>query len=40
MQTGIRALREQKVGMDRIAKELRCGKGLVQRVCQEMANVG
>ena len=36
----IRALREQKVGMDRIAKELRCGKGLVQRICQEMANVG
>lgn len=36
----IRALREQKVGMDRIAKELRCGKGLVQRVCQEAANVG
>ena len=32
----IRALREQKVGMDRIAKELRCGKGLVQRVCTEM----
>jgi len=40
----IRALREQRVGMDRIAKELRCGKGLVQRVCttmaQEAANVG
>lgn len=36
----IRALREQRVGMDRIAKELRCGKGLVQRVCQEMANAG
>ena len=40
----IRALREQKVGMDRIAKELRCGKGLVQRVCttmsQEAASVG
>ena len=35
----IRALRVQKVGMDRIAKELRCSKGLVQRVCQEMANV-
>ena len=33
----IRALREQKVGMDRIAKELRCGKGLVQRVCTSMA---
>lgn len=33
----IRALRVQKVGMDRIAKELRCGKGLVQRVCTMMA---
>jgi DNA invertase Pin-like site-specific DNA recombinase len=33
----IRALREQRVGMDRIARELHCGKGLVQRVCQEMA---
>lgn len=32
----IRALRSQKIGMDRIAKELRCGKGLVQRVCTEM----
>ena len=34
--SAIRALREQRVGMDRIAKELRCGKGLVQRVCTEM----
>lgn len=32
----IRALREQRVGMDRIAKELRCGKGLVHRVCTAM----
>lgn len=32
----IRALRSQKIGIDRIAKELRCGKGLVQRVCTEM----
>ena len=40
--SAIRALREQRVGMDRIAKELRCGKGLVHRVCtameQEAAN--
>lgn len=32
----IRALRFQNIGMDRIAKELRCGKGLVQRICTEM----
>jgi DNA invertase Pin-like site-specific DNA recombinase len=30
----IRALREQGLGMDRIARELKCGKGLSQRVCQ------
>lgn len=30
----IRALREQGMGMDRIARELKCGKGLSQRVCQ------
>jgi DNA invertase Pin-like site-specific DNA recombinase len=35
--SAIRALREQRVGMDRIAKELRCGKGLVHRVCTAMA---
>lgn len=31
----IRALRSQGLGMDRIARELRCGKGLSQRVCTE-----
>jgi DNA invertase Pin-like site-specific DNA recombinase len=31
----IRALREQGVGMDRIARELRGGKGLSQRICTE-----
>lgn len=31
----IRALRAQGLGMDRIARELRCGKGLSQRVCQQ-----
>jgi DNA invertase Pin-like site-specific DNA recombinase len=31
----IRALRAQGLGMDRIARELRCGKGLSQRVCTE-----
>ncbi|MES2846130.1 MAG: recombinase family protein [Pseudomonadota bacterium] len=30
----IRAFRDQGYGMDRIARELRCGKGLSQRVCQ------
>ena len=32
----IRALRSQNIGMDRIVKELRCGKGLVQRICTKM----
>jgi DNA invertase Pin-like site-specific DNA recombinase len=31
----IRALRAKGFGMDRIARELRCGKGLSQRVCTE-----
>lgn len=31
----IRSLRSQKMGMDRIAKTLKCGKGLSQRVCTE-----
>ncbi|WP_415393711.1 recombinase family protein [Paracoccus sp. SJTW-4] len=31
----IRSLRAQGMGMDRIAKTLKCGKGLSQRVCQE-----
>lgn len=31
----IRALRSRGMGMDRIARELRCGKGVSQRVCQE-----
>lgn len=31
----IRSLRAQGLGMDRIARQLRCGKGLSQRVCQE-----
>lgn len=31
----IRALRADGMGMDRIARELRCGKGLSQRVCQQ-----
>lgn len=31
----IRSLRGQKMGMDAIARELRCGKGLSQRVCQQ-----
>jgi hypothetical protein len=30
----IRALQEQEMEMDRIARELKCGKGLSQRVCQ------
>jgi len=31
----IRALRADGMGMDRIARKLKCGKGLSQRVCQE-----
>ena len=31
----IRALRSDGMGMDRIARNLKCGKGLSQRVCQE-----
>jgi len=31
----IRALRADGIGMDRIARNLKCGKGLSQRVCQE-----
>ncbi|MBQ2263154.1 MAG: recombinase family protein [Loktanella sp.] len=31
----IRALRADGMGMDRIARHLKCGKGLCQRVCQE-----
>lgn len=31
----IRGLRSQGRGMDAIARELRCGKGLAQRVCRE-----
>jgi DNA invertase Pin-like site-specific DNA recombinase len=31
----IRALRAGGMGMDRIARNLKCGKGLSQRVCQE-----
>ncbi len=31
----IRNLRRRGMGMDRIARELRCGKGLSQRVCTE-----
>lgn len=31
----IRALRADGMGMDRIARELCCGKGLSQRVCQQ-----
>ncbi|MEM0991116.1 MAG: recombinase family protein [Pseudomonadota bacterium] len=31
----IRALRSRGMGMDRIARELRCGKGVSQRVCQQ-----
>jgi len=31
----IRALRADGMGMDRIARNLKCGKGLSQRVCQE-----
>lgn len=30
----IRALRADGIGMDRIARQLKCGKGLSQRVCQ------
>jgi DNA invertase Pin-like site-specific DNA recombinase len=33
--TAIRALRSDGMGMNRIAAQLRCGKGLAQRVCQE-----
>lgn len=29
----IRGLRAQRMGMDRIAKQLGCGKGLAQRIC-------
>ena len=31
----IRALRAGGMGMDRIARQLKCGKGLSQRVCQQ-----
>jgi DNA invertase Pin-like site-specific DNA recombinase len=31
----IRSLRRRGKGMDAIARELRCGKGLSQRVCTE-----
>ena len=31
----IRTLRADGIGMDRIARNLKCGKGLSQRVCQE-----
>ena len=31
----IRALRADGMGMDRIARNLKCGKGLSQKVCQE-----
>ena len=31
----IRSLRARGMGMDKIARELRCGKGLSQRVCTE-----
>ena len=31
----IRAMRADGLGMDRIARNLKCGKGLSQRVCQE-----
>ena len=33
--TSIRALRTRGMGMDKIARELRCGKGLSQRICKE-----
>jgi len=33
--TSIRALRARGMGMDKIARELRCGKGLSQRICKE-----
>lgn len=33
--SSIRALRSRGMGMDRISKELRCGKSLSLRVCQE-----
>ncbi len=32
----IRSMRSQGLGMDRIARELKCGKGLSQRICQEV----
>ena len=34
LKDAIRSLRADGMGMDRIARELRCGKGLSQRVCQ------
>ena len=33
--TAIRNLRARGMGMDAIARELRCGKGLSQKVCTE-----
>ncbi|MDN5787888.1 recombinase family protein [Pseudorhodobacter sp.] len=35
MKDAIRALRADGIGMDRIARQLKCGKGLSQKVCQE-----
>ncbi len=35
MVAAIRNLRAGGMGMDRIARQLRCGKGVAQRVCQE-----
>lgn len=35
LKDAIRALRADGIGMDRIARQLKCGKGLSQRVCQE-----
>lgn len=39
LKDAIRALRADGLGMDRIARELRCGKGLSQRVCQEFDRI-
>lgn len=35
LKDAIRSLRAGGMGMDRIARELKCGKGLSQRVCRE-----
>jgi len=35
MVASIRALRAKGMAMDKISKELRCGKSLSMRVCQE-----